>query len=1600
MFSSTNGDLEKIRGDLGQLLRQQEEMKTKLAGLSDMKDQMAELSSGQGVLRSMLEDICEYHGLEKRRRQERRSSGDVAGSGGRQDTVLSGMTGVSGTSDAKPSGSPKVKFEEPEHGARGSAKNSDDAVLKSMTSSSSILTSVSHKSSHDSVSDVDEQSGSDSDEDDTGTASERLAKKKKSMVRMRQHESWERSKTPNRRFVALGFDIFSSSTHTDWHDEKTLAKREGPRPAQLVVKEFRRFCGTIPHPRTWDPQRLVMSPSSKFTLFWTMLEGLLLMSDFIMIPMTMFDDADVRTFGVSPWSDISLVQRWVSIVFWSLDFPMSFFKGYIDNNGERVLRPKKVALKYVVSGAPLDIPLLVIEHVTFFLANSFSEGRVLRVLRYSRSLKAGKLRRLTRRLLARVKRPEALALMYMLGHLFAVVMMCHVFGCLWYGIGTLVDVGPISWTDKFFDHSDGTETYPPNSDNHAFRYFTSLRWALAQLGFGDSQIYPQNWLESLFAVFFSVICVITMTHLIGLIITSMIRLQDGKREVTAQEADMREYLRQHEVSYDLQDRIWQVLREVQGDAHRTKEENVDLIKQLPNSLEIELRAEVFVPTLTCHPFFGVYGVSGADPHAMYNIIRKQACAVRQLEAKQELFSEHEEARHMWWVVQGALSYRYKHEPLEVNSKEWIGEAALWLQWRYVGTAVAKISSDLVELDGNAFREIVQADLPQAQRYAKAMFQYAVKNCRRFHDMMPDRVPAHVMAKDIFAPASAFSLKECVPLQKRRLDEWKPAAEDWQDNWTSPWSDSHSLSSSALISTMMTEMKRDVIMVFQTLFSQNLAEKSIYNWPSDTEKDHYEKRVLFLKRLIIMLGMCHVSCTDDDNSTELQPWPYPLASVICHGGRCMLRLQGVQPKEVINWLMLGDKDGNNWERTGVPPGPMYTRLAASHSVKVDATGHLNELKVKGVAGASGRGHNLGMDLPLGGLGNPTPKHPSGSMLVGPAGVPYKQKGQDCVHVKDFQHGHLYLRWDDFGTRSVKHLLVQPSPQAQASASPVSPDVPVPLSPTPAPMLPMQRRGSVGSILSMEDDDEDPTDTLETVFVAELAAQIFGSKPKPDASSSGDLFMSRPPLNQKIEKIEDLEAHLPDMAGSDVKTDLLFRYSIDRKELMLNQDSRGRVNGCRGVMVHLTIEMEGSNGEDLVLAHLGAAPPDSAGVVTMNARKTEAGSSLTTPQPGPGGRVAAKGGAGKRDGKLARGTSSIGGGSSSTLENIIPDCRVVSVLCRYDGLWLPTVMQYVQKQFQLGEAAMEKIYQGLSEEVQLGLSEPAPTVTHHHMSACGDSLSLEYDALYLKSKLYLKDANVLEKFISPQTGYTRITDDHVPVAGLGEGDERGEATDGITYIKREWVWMPKSEAEQRCVREMSPPRNAEPLKLESKDITLGSLLFGIENSAPLKEDLFGGTHGTSAKSKETSAFGRRKWRDFRKNGRVTGQPPAPVCLKVPAELGGVQMMMTRAKFEEVMTICEKIDFQKPSEARGGSQDHKEEEFFQKLLCCDASSSENLIHTYAIGNLQSNIMGHRPSLQSAVSSVETSHTDRYHGSKEPRPPSAFGVPRLLRNNSRSTG
>lgn len=78
-------------------------------------------------------------------------------------------------------------------------------------------------------------------------------------------------------------------------------------------------------------------------------------------------------------------------------------------------------------------------------------------------------------------------------------------------------------------------------------------------------------------------------------------------------------------------------------------------------------------------------------------------------------------------------------------------------------------------------------------------------------------------------------------------------------------------------------------------------------------------------------------------------------------------------------------------------------------------------------------HLGMDLPLGGLGNPAP---TGHLDVGPAGVPFKRakrKGQQPEFMSNIQHGHLYMRWDDFGEKKISSLLSHMSSSTFGTAS---------------------------------------------------------------------------------------------------------------------------------------------------------------------------------------------------------------------------------------------------------------------------------------------------------------------------------------------------------------------------------------------------------------------------------------------------------------------------------------------------------------------------------------------------------------------------------------
>mmetsp|Transcript_12298 Transcript_12298/g.28787 ORF Transcript_12298/g.28787 Transcript_12298/m.28787 type:complete len:1618 (+) Transcript_12298:216-5069(+) len=143
-------------------------------------------------------------------------------------------------------------------------------------------------------------------------------------------------------------------------------------------------------------------------------------------------------------------------------------------------------------------------------------------------------------------------------------------------------------------------------------------------------------------------------------------------------------------------------------------------------------------------------------------------------------------------------------------------------------------------------------------------------------------------------------------------------------------------------------------------------------------DEYSPRIMFLKRLMLCFAICGVYYSEDERAVK-HLWPYPIASILGHGSRVMIRLEAVDCYEFLNFLLAGDPKIVDWfENGGVPPLPLTRRIAATHAVTMER----NELKEKKLevtnvtnvgAFMDGAlfGRHLGMNLPIGGAGNPSP-----------------------------------------------------------------------------------------------------------------------------------------------------------------------------------------------------------------------------------------------------------------------------------------------------------------------------------------------------------------------------------------------------------------------------------------------------------------------------------------------------------------------------------------------------------------------------------------------------------------------------------------------------
>jgi len=152
---------------------------------------------------------------------------------------------------------------------------------------------------------------------------------------------------------------------------------------------------------------------------------------------------------------------------------------------------------------------------------------------------------------------------------------------------------------------------------------------------------------------------------------------------------------------------------------RIHEPDVVLLNNLPVSLKEELHFEVYVPTLSCHPFFLNIGVLEilALTRICHNAMKQQY-----LHATQDLFSYGKDGNHMYFVVGGeAVYYHGKRTATElskmkeatdgataiIKEEQWICEQVLVMKWENQGLLTAKMPCEFAVVDSAIFRSMVK-----------------------------------------------------------------------------------------------------------------------------------------------------------------------------------------------------------------------------------------------------------------------------------------------------------------------------------------------------------------------------------------------------------------------------------------------------------------------------------------------------------------------------------------------------------------------------------------------------------------------------------------------------------------------------------------------------------------------------------------------------------------------------------------------------------------------------------------------------------------------------------------------------------------------------
>lgn len=493
------------------------------------------------------------------------------------------------------------------------------------------------------------------------------------------------------------------------------ANSEASSVAGDIIPLLRRFTQRLGFP--------VQLPSSKKNVFWKIGGLFLLLFDVAVVPMEIFKLPD-------NW--FLETAMWIIRCYWLLDMAMCFTTGYFKSQGSIELRFFKVAKHYLQTWFLFDFACILCDWLVLLSEPRDHDGwRGLRVWRMIALLRTVRLLRLAKApeiegYVSEHIRNEKLRLVASIAKIIAVLLcIAHLIACAWYGLGVHIrDKGGKSWVLQYDFGDKGIGE----------RYAVSIHWSLAQF-MGENIISLDDVSERTFAILALLFAFVSSAIFVSSITTLMTKLQLIASKQSSDFAVLRRYLLQNAISTSLSVRVIRNAHHhySKNSLHAT-EENVDLLKKISTSLQMEVRFEVYYPIMEKHPFFQNY--FEVNPVGVRKVCHRALTTTHYFHSD-VVFSQDEtpENPKMYFTLSGHLSYSMDGIAVARMMKgTWACEPVLWTSWIHLGSLQAQTESSLLNLEAKTFQSIV-VPFPSPHAYSYGVL--FLKHCNSGKGLLTD-----------------------------------------------------------------------------------------------------------------------------------------------------------------------------------------------------------------------------------------------------------------------------------------------------------------------------------------------------------------------------------------------------------------------------------------------------------------------------------------------------------------------------------------------------------------------------------------------------------------------------------------------------------------------------------------------------------------------------------------------------------------------------------------------------------------------------------------------------------------------------------------------